>query len=57
MLLEVEADQDMSNESNSLMDRVMAGVITTCSACFCMKFLYEILPHRLNYVSRKQSLR
>ncbi|KAF9474932.1 hypothetical protein BDN70DRAFT_884318 [Pholiota conissans] len=30
MLLEVEANQDMSNEPNSLMDRVMAGVITTC---------------------------
>lgn len=37
MLLEVEADLDMSNESNSLMDRVMAGVITTCSACFHIK--------------------
>ncbi|KAF8164318.1 armadillo-type protein [Pholiota molesta] len=35
MLLEVEADQDMSNESNSLMDRVMAGVITTCKSNPC----------------------
>ncbi len=32
MLLEVEADLDMSNESDSLMDRVMVGVITTCRA-------------------------
>lgn len=31
MLLEVEADQDMANESGSLMDRIMAGVITACS--------------------------
>ncbi|KJA16110.1 hypothetical protein HYPSUDRAFT_47764 [Hypholoma sublateritium FD-334 SS-4] len=30
MLLEVEADLDMSNEPDSLMDRVMVGVITTC---------------------------
>lgn len=30
MLLEVEADQDMVNESGSLMDRVTAGLITTC---------------------------
>ena len=31
MLLEVEADQNMSNESGSLMDRVMMNMITTCS--------------------------
>ena len=30
MLLEVEADQDMSDESDSLMDRVTVGVITAC---------------------------
>jgi nucleolar protein 9 len=30
MLLEVEADQDIVNESGSLMDRVTAGLITTC---------------------------
>jgi hypothetical protein len=30
MLLEVEADQDAVNESGSLMDRVTAGLITTC---------------------------
>ncbi|KAF8960207.1 hypothetical protein BDZ97DRAFT_1834525 [Flammula alnicola] len=30
MLLEVEADQDMSNQPGSLMDRVMVGVITAC---------------------------
>ncbi|KAF8164817.1 armadillo-type protein [Crassisporium funariophilum] len=31
MLLEVEADQNMSNEPGSLMDRVMVGIITACS--------------------------
>ena len=31
MLLEVEADQNMSSESGSLMDIVMMGMITTCS--------------------------
>ena len=31
MLLEVEADQNMSNKSGSLMDIVMMGMITTCS--------------------------
>ena len=31
MLLEVEADQNMSNESGSLMDRVLMGMITACS--------------------------
>ena len=31
MLLEVEADQNMSNESGSLMDIVMMGMVTTCS--------------------------
>ncbi|KAF5320668.1 hypothetical protein D9619_001195 [Psilocybe cf. subviscida] len=30
MLLEVEADQNMSNMPGSLMDRVMVGVITAC---------------------------
>ena len=30
MLLEAEADQDMVNESGSLMDRVTAGLITAC---------------------------
>ncbi|KAF9563347.1 ARM repeat-containing protein [Agrocybe pediades] len=30
MLLQVEADQDMANESGSLMDRVMVGIITAC---------------------------
>ncbi|KAF8875333.1 armadillo-type protein [Gymnopilus junonius] len=30
MLLEVEADQDMSNEPGSLMDRVTVGLITAC---------------------------
>lgn len=31
MLLEAEADQNMFDESGSLMDRVMMGIITTCS--------------------------
>ena len=31
MLLEVEADQNMSSESGSLMVIVMMGMITTCS--------------------------
>lgn len=34
MLLEVEADQNMCDESGSLMDIVMMGMITTCSMFF-----------------------
>jgi hypothetical protein len=41
MLLEVEADQNMSNESGSLMDRVMMGMITTCSM-FHSQYIPEI---------------
>ena len=43
MLLEVEADQNMSSESGSLMDIVMMGMITTCSM-----FHLQIRKFRVN---------
>jgi len=39
MLLEVEADQGVVNESGSLMDRVTAGLITTCREFSSTSFL------------------
>jgi nucleolar protein 9 len=42
MLLEVEADQDMVNESGSLMDRVTAGLITTCRECSSVHPLFIV---------------
>ena len=42
MLLEVEADQNMSNESGSLMDRVLMGMITVCGMFHLLHIYREI---------------
>ena len=51
MLLEVEADQNMSNESGSLMDSVMMGMIATCSM-FHSQYIPK-LHINLNHIQKR----
>jgi nucleolar protein 9 len=53
MLLEVEADQKMSNEPGSLMDIVMMGMITTCSMFHAQFWFFGL---SLNQYSGKDRL-